>query len=83
MRVKILGIQKVDYVSKKSGRQVTGTTLHGVVKDGRPQEGLTGERVESIFVSTSTPLPKLAVDDEVNIFYNRYGSVDEVQLVKM
>nr|DAH77432.1 MAG TPA: hypothetical protein [Inoviridae sp.] len=33
MKVKVLGIQSVDYVSRKTGNPVKGVTLHSAFKD--------------------------------------------------
>ena len=47
MKVKVLGIQSVDYVSRKTGNPVKGVTLHSAFKDAQVE----GESVSSIFVS--------------------------------
>ena len=47
MKVKVLGIQFVDYVSRKTGNPVKGVTLHSCYPDGQ----VKGEAVDSIFVS--------------------------------
>ena len=35
MKVKVLGIQSVDYVSRKTGNPVKGVTLHSAFKDAQ------------------------------------------------
>ena len=44
MKVKVLGIQFVDYVSRKTGNPVKGVTLHSCYPDGQ----VKGEAVDSI-----------------------------------
>ncbi len=45
MKVKVLGIQSVDYVSRKTGNPVKGVTLHSSFKDAQVE----GESVSSIY----------------------------------
>ena len=52
MKVKVLGIQSVDYVSRKTGNPVKGVTLHSSFKDAQVE----GESVSSIFVSDNLNL---------------------------
>lgn len=76
--MKIVGKQKVDYVSKKTGEQVTGVTLHCVGTNARVE----GECVETIFISGKSGLfpevSKMPVGKEISVSYNRYGSVESV-----
>lgn len=75
---KILGIENVDYVSKKTGNRVTGLRLHTV--DGHEFDNTKGNRVLSVFVSTNiVNVSDIAVGDDVEIYYNRFGGVDEVR----
>ncbi|MDO4279637.1 MAG: hypothetical protein Q4C69_12485 [Lachnoclostridium edouardi] len=81
MRVKVLGVEKVDYISKRTGEPVKGIALHSVYKD----TNVLGETVERIFVSdrmdiaaVSEVKPGITVD----INYNRRGSVDSVAICK-
>lgn len=70
---KILGIQSVDYTNK-SGNRVSGVRLHCTYEDKR----VTGYAVESIFVSSSVSTDKFEVGDEIDVLYNKYGSVSRV-----
>lgn len=81
MRVHIEGIQAVDYVSRKTNKQVTGTTFH-VTYSEKEVNGLACER---IFVSSRSAidgLEDIAIGDEVELAYNRYGSIDTMSVVK-
>lgn len=76
--VHVIGIEKVNYVSKKTNREVNGVKIY-YVEDIHPDKG-EGVRAENIFVK-----PELAngieVDSDIVIYYNRYGSVDEIQIL--
>ena len=73
----VLGIQFVDYVSRKTGNPVKGVTLHSCYPDGQ----VKGEAVDSIFVSDNLGLDflyQILPGDEVNIEYNNRGYVCNV-----
>lgn len=81
MKVKVVGIQNVDYTSRKTGKPVKGTALHVIFKDAE----VAGEAVDSIFVSDALEIgsisqiqPGMVVDVE----YNRRGFVSDVAIVK-
>lgn len=70
---KILGIESVDYYNK-SGKRITGVRLHCSCEDSR----VTGVAVESIFVSSSVTTDKYEVGDEIDVLYNKFGSVSRI-----
>lgn len=78
MKYLVLGIQDVNYVSKKTGKKVQGMNLHCMFK----QKNVIGESVEKLYISSNIDSPIVKVGDEVDVFYNRFGSVDEVRLSK-
>lgn len=74
MKVKILGIQSVNYTSHRTGNPVKGVTLHSMFKDSQ----VTGDAVSSIFVSDALQIPvvgELKVGQTVDIEYNNRGFV--------
>lgn len=80
MKAKVLGIQNVDYISRKTGNPVKGTTLHCAFPDPQVQ----GDAVESIFVSDNlrlTNLAKIKPGDKVDVEYNHRGYVCNVELL--
>lgn len=80
MKAKILGIQNVDYVSKKTGRPVVGMTLHATFSDSQ----VSGMAVDAIFISDNLNLPcirDLAVGQSVDIEYNSRGYVCGCEIV--
>lgn len=81
MKVKVLGIQAVDYTSRKTGNPVKGVTLHSAFKDAQVE----GESVSSIFVSDNLGIkcvaeirPGMLVDVE----YNNRGYVCDLAICK-
>jgi len=81
MKVKVLGIQNVDYISRKTGNPVKGVTLHSVYKDSQ----VNGDAVGNIFVSDNLGLsciPELAVGQTVDVVYNNRGFVCDVIIQK-
>jgi len=74
MKVKVLGIQNVDYTSKKTGNPVKGTTLHCCFPDAQ----VRGEAVDNIFVSDNLRLDcvlNIMPGDMVDVEYNNRGYV--------
>ena len=82
MKVKVVGIQLVSYTSRKTNQLVEGNTLHCVKKAERA--GDVGELTETVFVSKNSnaypQIAKINVGTEVDIYYNRYGSVEDISV---
>lgn len=81
MKVKIVGIQKLDYPSRKTGEQVVGTTLHVEFPDSQ----VDGLAVDSFFISDRLNCPDISramIGDMVDIEFNRRGYVQGVSLVE-
>lgn len=80
MKVKVIGIADVNYTSKKTNQLVQGKTLH-CIKNAERQEDI-GELTETVFISQRSnafgQIAKIKVGSEVNIYYNRYGAVDDI-----
>lgn len=82
MIYKVLGIEPVDYVSKKTNNRVTGKNLH-VCSDfstKQIEKGCVGFRAESVFVKNDI-CSDVKVGDQVEFLYNRFGSVEEMKVV--
>lgn len=78
MKFEILGKEKVDYTSRKTGQPVKGTNLHCTVLEGG--KVIDGIQVERLYVKETIDCSALSVGDKVEVFYNRYGSVDAIHL---
>lgn len=79
----VFGLEKVDYVSKKSNQRVEGLNLH-CVSDYMETDKMTGQQVERIFISVRSQawlsIQNVKIGDSVKFFYNRFGNVDDVQV---
>ena len=81
MKVKVLGIQSVDYVSRKTGNPVKGVTLHSSFKDAQVE----GESVSPIFVSDNLNIKAVAdirPGTMVDVEYNNRGYVCDLAICK-
>lgn len=77
MKAKVLGLQTLDYISRKTGQPVKGVTMHCSYYD----QQVRGQAVSSIFVSDNLQLDcvyNLEVGDEVDIEYSNRGYVCNV-----
>lgn len=79
MMYKILGIENVDYESRKTGRRVRGTNLH-CVRGDKPANMVDGDAVERLYIKQDIDCSSLQVGDNIEVYYNRFGSVDSVQI---
>lgn len=71
----VIGFKNVDFVSKQ-GRQVTGTRLYLTY-----QEQYTfGEACLDVFIRNTVDYVP-AVGDRVTLLYNRYGRVENIQVI--
>lgn len=81
MKHKVVGIQLIDYVSKKTGNPVKGVTLHTLCKDSQ----VNGEMASQVFVSDQLGIEGLLsvpIGSTVDIEYNNRGYVCAVNFVK-
>lgn len=70
MKVEIIGIESVDYESKKTGKRVEGYRLHVQYE----KEMCQGYATDVVFINKNF-LEGFTVGDEVEILYNKYGKV--------
>ena len=78
MKCRVLGVKRLDYISKKSGQPVKGLSVHIAFKD--PE--VFGECVAAPFLSINLGQPLLDSinpGDLINIEYNRFGYVAAVE----
>lgn len=72
---KVIGFKPVEYDRKKDGKHVKGTTLYVIDEEDRP--GVVGFQCMELWVSQNCTYAPV-VGDNVRIFFNRYGSVEDV-----
>lgn len=75
MVCKVVGIKNVDYVSKKSGRNVQGTELHVLYNDNN----VAGKAVDKIYCGKNIVLKDVHIEGEIDVYYNKFGQVDFVE----
>ena len=65
MKVKVLGIQKIDYTNK-SGRHITGINLHVMYNDIKTD----GYSVDKFYISSNFPnIDKIIVNSDLEIYF--------------
>lgn len=72
---KVIGFKPVEYDRKKDGKHVKGTTLYVIDKEQRP--GITGFQCMELWMSQNTTYAPV-VNDNVKVYFNRYGGVEDV-----
>lgn len=78
MRVKIVGISKIDYTNK-AGRHVNGVNLHGLFENNKT----VGFATDKFYLSADFPnLDKVKINSNVDIYFNQYGKVDFLAVVE-
>lgn len=78
--MKLIGIQRIDYVNK-NGFHVLGYKLHMSVPATR--NDCIGEITDTEFVSDPVfaTCSDLAIGDEISVSYNKYGKVSAVSVI--
>lgn len=76
----VVGIQKINYVSKKTGSPVVGTRLHCMQSFPETSDS-TGYSVDSFYCSSQVDLANVSCGCDVEIFFNRFGSVTAVKVL--
>lgn len=74
----VIGTEEVDYTSKKSNRQVTGRRLHLVFDFPEDAKGVDGTGVECVFTNCDS-VKNIKVGDQVELLYNKFGSICDVR----
>lgn len=81
MKMRVLGTQLQDYVSRKTGNPVKGVSLYCAFKDAQ----VDGEMVDSVWVSDNLDCARTAAAIKpgqlIDVEYNRRGSVADVKVI--
>lgn len=75
MVYEVIGLEDVNYISKKTGKPVTGKKLH-LTYDS---EKVLGCAVESVFVNKEV-YEDVKAGDKIELFYNKFGQVDKMYI---
>lgn len=73
----VMGIEKVDYKNKQ-GKHIVGTALHCVTEE--PKFG--GFAVERIYCGSAVDVSAVAVNCNIDVLYNKYGTVIRIDTIK-
>ena len=78
--MKLIGIERVDYVSQIAGKRVLGWNLCLTypLKDDNQEHGLGCER-EFVSESVLDVAPWDLIGTEITVLYNKYGYVDSIR----
>lgn len=81
----VFGIEKVDYISKKTNKPVQGLDFH-CVSDYMETDVMKGQKVDHYFVSVRSQgwasVQGINIGDDVRALYNRFGQVEDILLQK-
>ena len=76
----IIGIERLDYVSKKNGQRVRGTNLYCI--DGSENRNTIGNRCEKLYCKEAVDTSDFAIGDRIEVSYNRWGNIETAALVE-
>ena len=84
--MKIVGRENVDYLSHKTGRQVTGIKLYCTAEPYIYSDRVEGLTTCDIFISSRLEnyedIKKLPIGSEIRCSYNSWGNIESVQACK-
>ena len=75
--MKIIGMRRFEYVSKKTGKKTDACYLYCTYED-RKTSGLC---CTSIFCRSDLVPADLSIGDNIQVYYNRFGSVEQISKV--
>lgn len=74
----VIGMRKFEYKSKRSGEIYPAANLYCT----EDRKGVAGKACFDLFCKAELVPGDLAVGDEVRVFYNRFGSVESMEIIK-
>lgn len=76
--MKVVGMRKFQYTSKKTGKSFPAASLFCTEE----RNNVIGVAAFDLFVKAELVPGDVQVGSEIACFYNRFGSVEEVRIVK-
>lgn len=80
MKYEVLGVQALDYTSRKTGNPVKGVTLHVKYKDSQ----VSGEATGNIFISDNLGIDCVSdvrPGSRIDVEYNNRGYVADLSII--
>lgn len=80
MKVKVVGLRRVNFTDQSNGRVVLGTSLYAVY----PDPDVVGERSDKFFIDDNLKLDLSQVQPGVSLelLFNRRGKVSSFNILK-
>lgn len=76
--MKVVGMKKYEYTSKKSGKTYPAANIYCTEE----RNNVVGVATVDFFVRADIVPGDLQIGSEIVCFYNRFGSVEEIRIVK-
>lgn len=76
--MKVVGMSKFQYTSKKSGKTYPAANLYCTEE----RNNVVGVAAFNLFVKAELVPGDVQIGSEISCSYNRFGSVEEIRLVK-
>ncbi len=79
MKCLLIGFGRVDYVSKKTGKNIKGWNLY-ITRQPSVSESVrvTGEIAERFYVPDSFDVNSFSVGSFIDVSFNRFGGIDTI-----
>lgn len=77
MTSKLIGMRRFSYTRKKDGQTIDACNLYLVSPGGKD---VVGEMCEAVFCKSEIVPKELKIGDNLRILYNRFGSVEAVEI---
>ena len=74
----VVGMRKFQYTSKKTGNTYPAANLYCTEK----RDNVIGDAAFDLFVKAELVPGDVQIGSEISCVYNRYGSVEEIRLLK-
>lgn len=78
MRVNLLGVQELNFTSSSSGEIIKGLNLFVAFSDENVKMGY---RTEKFFVRENIPVPKVEINEEIELVFNHRGRIERIEKV--
>lgn len=78
MLFKVLGVETSN--GEFRGNQYSGRNVYVLYPDSYTNDRLVGQKCERLWVPDRLGVGPLRPDDMIDVFYNKYGRIDSIEL---